>query len=29
MGGDAILSVQLLQLKEGAELGWDGASQLI
>jgi len=29
MEGDAILSVQLLQLSEVAELRWDGATELI
>jgi len=29
MEGDAILSVQLLQLREVAELRWDGATELI
>jgi len=29
MEGDAILSVQLLQHREVAELRWDGATELI
>jgi len=29
IAGDAILSVQLLQLREVAELRWDGATELI
>jgi len=29
MEGDAILSVQQLQLREAAELRWDGAIELI
>jgi len=29
MEGDANLSVQLLQLREVAELRWDGASEMI
>jgi len=29
IGGDAILSVQLLQLREVGELRWDGATELI
>jgi len=29
MESDVILSVQLLQLREVAELTWDGASELI
>jgi len=29
MEGDATLSVQLLQLREVAELRWDGANEII